>query len=382
MLYLLIGSSVILLIMLGCLLDKAKKDIRYAQNHDQITGLMKEEYFIEKVDQLIKGEDELRYSILSVDIDRFRYISSVYGYENGQQIIQAFVEYFDKWSTCILLAARTGMDSFVLLLRTVDVDIFIEDFVIAENSITARSGRIMGEKNVLGYSVGIYDMKDGSRDCKTMIDCAYFARVHGHSVYGRTSNQYTYLMEQSANKVNEITFQMAKAMENGNFKIVYSNINEVEHPDVTKVFRLNQLIDIDVIATVRWERGDKILHPREFIRIFEKNGFIEKLDYYKIEKICADIKECGTTGTVATRISGVTLSNTFFCEDIRLILEKYNVHPSQLNLRLTEGALLEWGRGMREQIMELREAGFQLSLDDSAVIENPDRSLFFKLVLV
>lgn len=382
MLYLLIGSSIILLIIVGYLLDKAKKDIHYAQHYDQSTGLMKEEYFIEKVNELIKKEDELRYSILSIDIDRFRYISSTYGHDNGQQIIQAFVEYFDKWSTCILLAARTGMDSFVLLLRTVDIDIFIEDFVISENSITTRSSRIMGEKNVLGYSVGIYNMKDGSRDCKTMIDCAYFARVHGHSVYGRTSNQYTYLIEKNANKVNEITFQMEKAMKMGDFKIVYSRMDEAEYTNVTKRLGLKQLMDIDVIASVQWERGEKIFPLREFIRIFEKNGFIEKLDYYKIEKVCNDIKESGTTGSVVTHISGVTLSNTFFCEDIQLILEKYNVHPSQLNIRLTDSAFFEWDKGMSEQITELRKAGFQLSLDDSAVIENSDRSLFFKLVLV
>lgn len=261
MLYLATVGSIIVLIMMGYILKKTKKDIYYIQNFDTVTGLMKEECFCEKVNKLISEEEDLHYSILSVDIDRFRYITNIYGQESGQKIIESFVEYFDKWSTCILLASRTGMDSFVLFMRTVDVDIFIEDFVIAENSITARSSRIMGANNILGYSVGIYDMRDDSKDCKTMIDCAYFARVHGHSVYGRTSSKYTYLMEQNANKINEITFQMVRAVENEEFKISYSLIGEevLERTRTKNVRTLKDVVEKDetgkgVVASMYWDR--------------------------------------------------------------------------------------------------------------------------------
>lgn len=53
-------------------------------------------------------------------------------------------------------------------------------------------------------------------------------------------------------------------------------------------YQLKKMAPYGAEALVRWKKpSGEIVLPNEFIPIFERNGFITKLDYYVWEKVCS-----------------------------------------------------------------------------------------------
>ena len=94
---------------------------------------------------------------------------------------------------------------------------------------------------------------------------------------------------------------------------------------------------------VRWldkERG--IVKPNDFIPIFERNGFITKLDYYVWEHTCMMLRRWLDSGRkicpVSVNISRVNLYNPKLADVICGLVSRYSIPVELLQLELTESA--------------------------------------------
>jgi EAL domain-containing protein (putative c-di-GMP-specific phosphodiesterase class I) len=85
--------------------------------------------------------------------------------------------------------------------------------------------------------------------------------------------------------------------------------------------------------------------PAEFIPLFEKNGFITKLDQFVWDRACAVMRGWDDMGyvpvPVSVNVSRADIYNADLADILRGILEKYNLPPSRLHLEITESAYTE-----------------------------------------
>ena len=83
----------------------------------------------------------------------------------------------------------------------------------------------------------------------------------------------------------------------------------------------------------------RMISPGEFIPVFERNGFILKLDQYVWEKTCQLLAGWRDEGRkifpVSVNISRVSLYNPKIVDVICGLTEKYNIPPEWLQLELT-----------------------------------------------
>lgn len=83
-----------------------------------------------------------------------------------------------------------------------------------------------------------------------------------------------------------------------------------------------------------------MVSPGEFIPVFEKNGFIIKLDYYVWDQVCQLIATALRAGRkpdpISVNVSRVNLYNPNFLESLVNLVEKYRIPPEYLHLELTE----------------------------------------------
>ncbi len=122
-------------------------------------------------------------------------------------------------------------------------------------------------------------------------------------------------------------------------------------------------------ALVRWLHPiDGLIAPYKFIPLFEKNGFIVKLDDYMLEAIARQQAEWLAQNRPAVPIS-VNISRANFAredlaEHICSIVDRYQVPHNVIELELTESAFFDDKKALVTTVNKLREKGFPVSMDD------------------
>jgi EAL domain-containing protein (putative c-di-GMP-specific phosphodiesterase class I) len=122
-------------------------------------------------------------------------------------------------------------------------------------------------------------------------------------------------------------------------------------------------------ALVRWICPDRgMISPGRFIPIFEKNGFIRKLDDYMLTGIAKLQAEWMVQGKKAVPIS-VNLSRAHFtqeglAEHISQLVDSYGAKHELIEIEVTESAFFDDKEVLINVVRQLRAYGFPISMDD------------------
>ncbi len=158
------------------------------------------------------------------------------------------------------------------------------------------------------------------------------------------------------NKI-DVTLKMEQALKDKEFVVVYQ-------PKID--FKTLKIGGAE--ALVRWRpKGKDQIFPDSFIPVFEENGFIFQLDMYVLEEVCKCI------GTNCRRMEipriSVNLSAHSILDDniavrIKDILFHHGVKTDEIELEVTESAILSDESKFITKIKELKRMGLFISLDD------------------
>lgn len=150
---------------------------------------------------------------------------------------------------------------------------------------------------------------------------------------------------------------MEKALNNNEFIVYYQ-------PKIP----LKDNINIEAEALIRWSDDGKIIKPNTFIPVFEKNGFIKKIDIYVYEEVCKLLKELKKYYKKLPIISINVSKENFYVENfiseyVR-IANKYEINTNNIELEITESVALDETIDISYVIGKIKEKGFRISIDD------------------
>jgi EAL domain-containing protein (putative c-di-GMP-specific phosphodiesterase class I) len=122
-------------------------------------------------------------------------------------------------------------------------------------------------------------------------------------------------------------------------------------------------------ALVRWKHPEwGFQSPAEFIPLFEKNGFITKLDQFVWDKTCFYLRKWDEEGyppiPVSVNVSRADIYHADIADIMMRTVTKYGLTPSRLHLEITESAYTEDPGQIIETVRHLRELGFVIEMDD------------------
>lgn len=151
---------------------------------------------------------------------------------------------------------------------------------------------------------------------------------------------------------------MEKAIENDEFEIYIQGKYDVKSLEL----RAGEVL-------VRWNNGKNgLIYPTVFIPLFEKNGFIIKLDYLVFEKTCELIRKWIDTGieplALAVNLSRIHLDHLDVVDKFYECIKKYKIPPELLQIELTESALAENLGNLIELIKLFKEKNISVAIDD------------------
>ena len=108
--------------------------------------------------------------------------------------------------------------------------------------------------------------------------------------------------------------------------------------------------------------------PDRFIPIAEQSNLICELGYWVIDKSCRQIAEWKQQSlgplTIAVNLSPRQFKDSQLCDYLDSCLQKYGIQPGELELEITESAVIEDIEGSIKTLTRLQSMGISIAMDD------------------
>lgn len=322
-------------------------------HYDQVTGFYNVNRFYTIAMKILKRVKTGKFAIVTFDMDKFKIINDIYGYQKGDSLLKEIATTVAQWKQKNEVFSRVDADQFVILIHYETT----EEFEKRIEELNQKLCNIL-ELRVLYFSFGVYLVKDLSISIERMCNFSAFALecIKGspdHMIHFFEDKNYADILREK---------QLEQGMEDAIAKkefIVY-----LQPKYIAKTKKV-----IGAEALVRWISEDKgFINPGEFIPLFERNGFITKLDSYMLSEVCKIQRNWIDSGcepvTISVNISRNNLNDPTLVYRIREIVDRFDIPHQLIEIELTESAFFDNKQVLIETVNKLKEFGFAISMDD------------------
>lgn len=328
-------------------------ELRYQARYDELTGIYNRHTFYTETANLIHENPDKNYAIIHWDIARFKIINDLFGTAEGDKLLRYISHILYTLIDIDGTFGRFDADIFAMCIE--DKDNSVEDIM---NAINERLKDYPIDFEIVPC-FGIYKVdRESGMTVSAMCDRANLAH---RTVKGNYMNRYAVYNDKLRTdlvKEHEVTAEMNTALEEEQFEVY-----------LQPKYNLTNETVVGAEALVRWQHPTKgMISPGVFIPIFERNGFIMKLDEYIWEHTCMILKRWKDEGKpvlpVSINISRIDLYNPHLCDIIIGLVNKYNIPPRYLELEITESAYTENLNQLMPIMKRLQDYGFIILMDD------------------
>lgn len=332
--------------------EKLKEEATFHATRDALTGVWNRDFFFEMVEKELYEYPDIEYVMIAADIHRFMMFNEILGKRTGDDLLISIARGFERRCKEHWVIGRISGDRFAMIMPKTDFN---------EERFLSFSQQVFEER---GYSlkvhlyIGVYQIADKTLSADEMYHRTYMAIESIKGNMRETIAYYSDHLREQQLKETITVDEMEKAIKQHEF-VVYLQ------PQVDS--RTNKLVGSE--ALVRWMSPEKgMVAPVEFIPLFESNGMISNLDYYVWEEVCKILRGWKLSGhterTISVNISAKDFYLTDIYQNLTGLVEKYEIHPQNLKLEITESAFALNATEQAKLVKKFREYGFVVEIDD------------------
>ncbi len=316
------------------------------------TGMYSLNGFSRHAQEYILANPQKAYMIIQWDLDGFKVFNDINGYQNGDTILFGIGHSSPERVKNGIVFGHLNSDHFVMLAEQAEG---AADQIY--NDIEAMLRELNGGED-LRFHMGICTVDDPEESIASLCDHALIAL---RTVKGQYQERYAWYTENMRNLIVEesrLAAEMESALSSGQFQVWYQ-------PQVN--YKTGKICGAE--ALVRWiHPEDGIIPPIRFIPLFERNGFITKLDHYIWDQVCAFQRGWIDSGHKAYPVSINISRRDIYTDDliqaITSLTQKYDLAPELLHLEITESVYMASPEKMNKIVDVLQEKGFHVEIDD------------------
>ncbi len=333
-----------------------RKEVYNAAYVDQLTGIPSKAKHKMDAQELI-DKRETRYAYVTFDVDNFKYINEMFGYEYGNKVLICIAKVLQRYAKENELYARISSDNFALLLEDTGT----------EKELTERIKALFGQiveyredefsAGSLNFSCGVYRI-EGKMDINVVRANANLARTESKKSVLDDIVYYDETMKNRRVEEKELEYEAEDALEKKEFLVYFQPKYDVDSERI-----------IGAEALVRWNHPVRgMLSPGLFVPVFEANGFITRVDLYVLERVCELIEAWIEAGIppicISVNLSRVHLHERDLVSRLKEVVQRHNIPSEYIEFELTESAFYEETESLLRVMAEIKAAGFRLSMDD------------------
>ncbi len=325
----------------------------FSNDIDPLTGIYDSTGFHKKVDRWIAENPGKKFRIQRYNIDNFKDINGVYGYDIGDKLLKDIGNYMYSYSTDDYFCGHLSADNFARFCPEGSMspqesyELFLKFFSKYGLSIP------------INIHIGIYDLCEEGESPYRM---SYKALLALQKIKYDLNNHYAYYergMSEKEQEQLEMLREIQTAIVKNQFEVYFQPQVDFEKK---KVFCAE--------ALVRWNHPTKgLVAPGKFIPLLEKSNYISKVDIYVIDKTCKYLRkwmdELGRKDIkVSVNLSRKDIIDKHFLDLLERTIDFYKLPHSSINLEVTESAYMQDTEKITNIINYLREKGFSIEIDD------------------
>ncbi|MBA2939086.1 EAL domain-containing protein [Paenibacillus sp. CGMCC 1.16610] len=339
-----------------------EKTIEHMAYHDYLTDLPNRRCFEQKLCEQLREAHQKQYSfaIITLDLDRFKYITDTLGYIIGDQLIKQFSTRLIQHIGQKGFVSHVGGIQFTIMLHEQFNDIQSVGIIAQEIIKTIEEYPFYLNDNQLYLicSLGICFYPQHGKDASSLLKNANIAL---NSAKQKSINRYEFfnpVMDIEAFKKFSLEKDLRKAIEENHLEVYYQ-------PRVcAKTGRI-----LSAEALVRWNHSEwGMVAPADFIPLAEETGLIAPLSEWVERAVCSQLKSWQEQGISLVPISINVSAHRFlsknFISTIKKTLEQTQLEGKWLEMEITETSILDNQELVDSTITEIKKLGIKISLDD------------------
>lgn len=354
--------------------NRTKTRLTHDAHHDPLTQLGNRKLFLDRLQQAgrrAKRVPGYKFSVLFVDLDRFKAVNDGLGHQAGDQLIIATA---NRLSSALRqtdlvtrgneddggedIVARMGGDEFIILLDNISseqVPVRVAERLI---SVMAEAFALDEQQVIVTASIGISQSASGYEDVKDMLRDAdiamYYAKQQGRARWV----MFDTVMQQKALRRLRLESELRLAQDRGELWLAYQPI----------VSSRDGLI-CGFEALLRWDHPVYgAVGPAEFIPVAEEIGLINAMGSWILLHACRQLRtwqhDSGRSMTMSVNLSAMQLSHGGLTALVERTLNETGIIAGTLRLELTESAVMAAPEHALGILLQLKQLGVKLSLDD------------------
>ncbi len=341
-------------------LDQARVSLQQVAHYDPLTNLINRrgfnQIFAEKLQEHTYNNDML--AVMFLDIDHFKRINDSLGHDAGDDLLKVIAERIRNATRAQDVVARFGGDEFCILLSIPDYE---EARHLAHRVMQKMKETIAlaGRRMVMTTSIGIAVFPRDGSTCDELLKHADLALYQSKEKGRNGVNFFNPALKTKASLELQLEEELRNALREGKgLQVYYQPIVDMRTGHVAKLE-----------ALVRWNHPHHgMLVPARFISIAETNGLIAELDNWVLRRACHDLRTLRQEGLeqliISVNCSALTLGRNELVEEVERALADADAAPGQLELEVTENALMGNISNTIQMLKHIRSLGVSLSIDD------------------
>jgi diguanylate cyclase len=327
--------------------------------HDHLTGLPNSLLLSDRLSQAIAfaRRQQQSLAVLSVDIDRFKHVNDALGREIGDHLLCSIARRLLASVRNTDTVSRQGGDEFIVLLSGLA---HCDDAALsAQKMLTLLSMPHCIEQHNLQITatIGIGIYPDNGSDAGTLVRNAGSAMI---TAKAQGTNSYGFFkphMNELAIERRFLECGLRHALERQEFVLYYQPQMDLQTEAI-----------VGAEASIRWRRPKRgIVLPAEFMSTAEQSGHSIQIRLWALREACRQVRHWRDAGLasipVAITISAIELRSEGFAENVRGILHETGMEPQNLELAITELALVQHQPAMAAVLHTLRDSGVHIVLE-------------------
>ncbi len=341
-------------------LEQQRAELEKFALHDSLTGLPNRRLFHELLHSAIASAHRQggALALLFIDLDRFKSVNDSFGHAAGDELLIAVAQRLRHAVRSSDTVSRYSGDEFLVLLpdagSETQLAAKLEQLQQALSAPLSPGGREVQVSSSLGVALYPQDASTPEELIRhadlAMYEAKQLGRGH-HSFFCQALNtraQHQLQLEQ----------ELRQALLRHELLLHYQ-------PQVDA--RDGRLVGCE--ALIRWVHPARgMVPPLEFIPLAEQCGLIGAIGSRTVELACRQIahwkQEGFAFGRVAVNLSAVEFRDRGLAEHIGSILREWEVQGTELEIEVTETALMNDHDLTRQQLNQLRALGIELAVDD------------------